>query len=131
MQAIREFCRADMKWSVIYHTTQQYGLTVLSCHPEDRPPAPPLGSWKVLKTFAAAVSRYIASGRDKTDKDLFEARLDTCAVCIHRAADARCSACGCFIEAKAGLAAEDCPLAYWPKKSENVEESSVSEGGQE
>ena len=131
MQAIREFCRADMKWSVVYHTTQQYGLTVLSCHPEDRPPAPPLGSWKVLKTFAAAVGRYVASGGEKTDKDLFEARLDTCAVCVHRAADDRCSACGCFIEAKAGVAAEDCPLAYWPKKSESSEESSVSEGGQE
>ena len=114
MQAIREFCRKDMSWAVIYHTTVQYGLTVLSRFPEDRQKAPPLGSWSVIKTFAAAVGRYIATGGDKTQKELFEARLDVCSTCVHRAENDRCGVCGCFIEAKAGVAAEDCPLALWP-----------------
>lgn len=42
-------------------------------------------------------------------------RLATCRACP-RLSGSRCLECGCFVEAKALLATEDCPLGKWPRR---------------
>lgn len=56
-QAIAEFCHNNPEWSVIDHVTLQYGMTVLSRNPDDRPAepvagfSPPEGPGTELKTI--------------------------------------------------------------------------------
>lgn len=40
LQAVREFLNQRPEWETVFHTRQQYGLTVLSCRAEDRPAVP-------------------------------------------------------------------------------------------
>src|SRR5690606_17982962 len=40
LPALREFMAAHPEWSVIYHTNEQYGLTVLSRDKRDKPKLP-------------------------------------------------------------------------------------------
>ncbi len=111
---IRSFCRQYPEWSVIYHTKEQYGLTVLSCNPEDKPKLPSLltKAWN----YAKAVTKHELGGEQKVSPELYEARLDACATCPHRN-EGQCSVCGCPLEKKAEWATEDCPLALWPLQS--------------
>lgn len=111
LMVIRNFCRQYPEWSVVYHTKEQYGLTVLSCNPSDKPELPSLltKAWN----YAKALTKHELSGELKVSPELYEARLDTCATCPHRN-DGQCSVCGCPLEKKAEWATEDCPLALWP-----------------
>lgn len=111
--ALQEFCRLHPEWSVIEHTSLQYGLTILSKNPADKPVPPPLLSWKSVKKFAVAVGKHLADGASKVELPIYEQRLNTCALCPHRV-DNRCSVCGCFVDEKAQMKTEDCPLALWP-----------------
>lgn len=111
LQALREFLRAHPEWSVIRHTPDQYGLTVLGCQPQDKPPLP--GTIQIATTFAGAVGRLLKSGGATVSEAEYTARLETCSICPQRN-DNRCSVCGCFLEAKAALRGEDCPIAQWP-----------------
>lgn len=43
--AIREWLKENAEWFVMLHETRQYGFTVLSKHPNDRPPHPVI-PWK-------------------------------------------------------------------------------------
>jgi glycosyltransferase involved in cell wall biosynthesis len=60
--AIAEHCDQHQQWAVIDHTTEQHGLTVLSCNLEDRPETPitgfniPHGPGTELKKILSALS---------------------------------------------------------------------------
>jgi hypothetical protein len=109
--AMRDFVRKHKKWSVIYHTTLQYGLTVLGCQKQDVPKLP--GNFEMATNLATAIAGHVADGMLKTTTVQFEARLNACSLCEQRVGK-RCSACGCFVEQKAAMSSQDCPLAKWP-----------------
>lgn len=56
--------------------------------------------------------RWLRGERVLADEKQAAPRLATCVEC-DRLADGRCLECGCFVRAKAKLAAEQCPLARW------------------
>lgn len=114
MAAILEFVRAFPEWSIISHTVEQYGLTVLGRLAEDKPKLP--SKLKMASNLAKAVTAHVASGLGKTPKDLYEARLMMCSLCSQRV-DNRCSACGCFLDAKASMRSSECPLGLWPDEA--------------
>jgi hypothetical protein len=109
--ALRRFLRKHPEWSVIYHTVDQYGLTAISRDPADKPNLP--GVLTLAANFAAAVAAHVADGTAKVSKEDLEARLQVCTLCEQRR-DNRCSACGCYVEVKAGWRTSDCPIGKWP-----------------
>lgn len=76
----------------------------------------PPGMIRTGLNFLAAISRYAAAGCPNVTADQFRARIEVCGKC-HMCRHGRCLAhsCGCFIESKAQMATEDCPVGYWPK----------------
>lgn len=108
---LREFLRTNPKWSVIYHTQVNNGLTVISRDPRDKPKLP--SSIKMASHFVKAVANHVADDLKKTSSDNLTARLEVCTLCDQRT-DNRCAVCGCFIDKKAMWESEDCPLAKWP-----------------
>jgi len=76
------------------------------------PPQPP--SWAgMAASFATSMGKFAASGFKRVEPDAHQARIDECQSCRHRT-DTRCTLCGCFIDKKAWLPHEDCPLGHWP-----------------
>lgn len=118
LAAIRQFVQANPKWSVVYHTRHQYGLTVISRDQRDKPKLP--SKFTMAGNLAKAMASHIADGLVKVDEDTLRGRLDRCSLCEHRDND-RCTVCGCFLVAKASQRSSSCPLAYWP--------GDVGEGG--
>lgn len=108
--AVIGFVRANPRWSVTYHSTEQYGLTVLSCNPDDKPKLP--GIITMASNFAKAMTAYVADGMTDVSAEQLEERLNTCSICPQRNGDA-CSVCGCPIEKKARQRIQTCPLAKW------------------
>ena len=115
MQAIREFLFVNRQWSVIYHTVEEHGLTVLGCRDEDKPKLPPFTDElkNVTRSIWKAATNYVKGGQTNVEPEVYEKRLSICATCTQRVND-RCAACGCRIELKASLATDTCPLLYWP-----------------
>lgn len=113
LTAAYEFMRANPEWSVVYHTQDQYGLTVLSCDSRDKEELP--GKITMAKNFASAMAKHVASGGGHVTDEQLEHRLQVCTLCPHRNND-RCTVCGCFISAKAALASQDCPLNKWQEQ---------------
>lgn len=111
LTALRQYMLDHPEWSVVWHTDDQYGLTVLGRLPEDKPALPSV--WTMAANFAGAVASYTLSGGANTSLPVLEARLGTCSVCPHRVDD-RCSVCGCLITAKAAMRDQPCPLGKWP-----------------
>jgi hypothetical protein len=109
--ALRRFCREWPEWSVVYHTPDQYGLTLLSRDKQDKPKLP--GVIELASNFAIAMAEHVADGLKHVDHDDYQARLEACTICDQRH-DNRCAACGCFLHGKAALRSSDCPLARWP-----------------
>jgi hypothetical protein len=103
--------RENPQWSVIYFTPNQYGLTVVSCDPRDKPKLPNL--LKQAANLTKAIAEHVASGAQKSSTELVEARLAVCSGCPYRN-DAQCSICGCYLAAKAGMKSQQCPVGYWP-----------------
>lgn len=111
LPAIRAYCRQDPRWSVVYHTADQYGLTVLSCHKEDKKRLP--GIARQALNFAKALTEHIADGGTKADLPVMENRLNICSGCEHRV-DGSCTVCGCVLAEKASWRSSECPLGLWP-----------------
>lgn len=109
LQALKEFMRDYPQWSIVYHTQEQYGLTVLSCNPADKPPLPSVT--EEAKNFLGAIGRFL-SQPGFVEPEEYQKRLDVCALCPSRNGS-RCSVCGCFLEAKAKPKTESCPLSKW------------------
>jgi len=63
-------------------------------------------------SFAGAMAKFAASGFRTVDAETHQVRVERCAQCEHRR-ESRCTLCGCFIDKKAWLPLEDCPLGRW------------------
>lgn len=118
LTAIRAYLRQHPEWSVVYHSTQQYGLTVISRNPADKPSLPSVA--RMAWNYAKAVTAHVTSGAKAAEEQLFNARLDVCALCEQRV-DNRCAVCGCYLdESPAGTSGKaiwlesECPLGRWP-----------------
>lgn len=109
--ALRRYLRAHPEWSVIYHTLDQYGLTVISRDPRDKPQVPSV--IQMAKNLVGTLRDHVADGLSHVTADQLQARLEACTLCEHRTGN-RCSACGCYLGKKAPMRAADCPLARWP-----------------
>jgi hypothetical protein len=108
--AVRDWFKGHPEWSVIYHTTNQYGLTVLGCQPQDKPKKP--GVLTLAKNFAHHLAEHAADGFKKVSKETYEHRLSICSICPLRADDS-CSVCGCKLGDKAAWNSSECDLGYW------------------
>jgi hypothetical protein len=108
---LRQFMRQHPEWSVIYHSTVNNGLSVLSRDPRDKPKLPNV--WEMAANFAGAVAGHVKDGFDKVDGETLQSRLSICTLCDQRNVD-RCAACGCYCQLKASWKSQECPLGKWP-----------------
>jgi len=111
LPALREFMREQPEWSVIYHTTEQYGLTVIGKDKSEKEKLPSLGT--MAANFAKAMANFASDGLKQVTKEQYEERLNICSVCTHRVGN-RCAVCGCGLAAKATGRAMECPIGKWP-----------------
>jgi len=112
LDAVAVFLAEFPEWSVIYHTAEQYGLTVLGKLKKDKPKLP--SKLKMATNLAKAISTHVVTGGETTNAKDYKARLQACNLCDQRV-DSQCAACGCFVDKKASLQSQNCPLARWPK----------------
>ena len=63
--------------------------------------------------FAASMARFAAGGFKTVDAALHDIRIGQCRPCEHRR-NAQCALCRCFVDKKAWLPHEDCPVGKWP-----------------
>lgn len=108
--ALRHFLKTFPKWSVIYHTQNQYGLTVISPLDSEKPKLPSI--IKMAANFATASAAFVADGMKTVELPIYNQRLEICSICEHRV-DSRCALCGCFLEDKAKWRVSECPIAKW------------------
>ena len=64
-------------------------------------------------SFTASMAKFAASGFQVVDQEIHDVRMAECEPCKYRETT-RCTLCGCFIDKKAWLPHEDCPLGRWP-----------------
>lgn len=121
LPAMRAFVAANSEWSVIWHSQEQYGLTVLGRDKRDKPTLPSM--FTMAQNLARAVSEHVMDNLTKTSHEELEARLKECSLCPQRTND-RCSVCGCFLAKKASFRSSDCPLGKWPKIEKTDEAAS-------
>lgn len=67
---------------------------------------------EVTKSMAASLTHLARTGHLAAAPEVIERRIKTCEGCNHFTGQ-RCRSCGCFVPAKAALAAESCPLGKW------------------
>tara|TARA_R110002020_G_scaffold12409_6_gene45501 strand:- start:8297 stop:10243 length:1947 start_codon:yes stop_codon:yes gene_type:complete len=127
LPAMREFMKANPEWSVIYHTPDQYGLTVMGCQKQDKPKLP--SKITMATNLMKAVADHVGDGARKASEETFEKRLLICSTCPQRA-DTRCTVCGCFLAKKASWKEQGCPIGLWEPEEDVVEET-VEKGDQE
>jgi hypothetical protein len=115
--AMRRYLRAHPEWSVIEHNADQYGYTLLSRDPADKPELPSMP--KMAWNYAKALARHQLSGAKATRQETIDARLDACSLCPQRTGN-RCSVCGCFLDegpnerdGKVLWPESVCPLGKW------------------
>jgi hypothetical protein len=63
--------------------------------------------------FAGSMAKFVASGFKTVEAPLHDLRTSHCQPCQYRV-DSQCSLCRCFIDKKAWLPHEDCPIGRWP-----------------
>jgi tetratricopeptide (TPR) repeat protein len=71
------------------------------------------GLLRMAYSLAKAGAEYLRSGMQKVSPEIHRDRLQTCAACEHFTG-VRCRPCGCFVNSKAWLPYESCPLRKWP-----------------
>lgn len=69
--------------------------------------------WRMAASAAQAAATFAASGFQTVPAASRDARLKVCETCPQRVEN-RCVVCGCFLDKKAWLPFEDCPLGKWP-----------------
>jgi len=67
----------------------------------------------VIKSAAKNVKSIVDGNDLQVNQTDFEIRLGICSDC-ELFVDERCAECGCFLNIKAKLFAEECPLGMWP-----------------
>jgi hypothetical protein len=110
MAAIRIWLRSNHQWFPVYITDAEYGLTVYSRVPEDRPKLPNLA--RKVFNFAIHAAGHVQAGAPATPDNIMEQRLDICANCMMRNVEA-CSACGCPLPKKTAWADQYCDHGKW------------------
>lgn len=123
LPAIRRWVREHPEWSSIYHSREQYGITVLSKDPADKPKLPT--NWRQGWNFLKSQTKHILNGGTYLPLPMAEARLAECSMCDQRVGE-NCAKCGCFLwriaddaPVKAGepgkvwYPTEACPLGRW------------------
>jgi hypothetical protein len=78
--------------------------------PAQKPPPP--GALDMAASLGSALTKFAASGFRVASREEYNARMKTCASC-DQFDKLRCYLCGCFIDAKAWLPQEKCPLGKW------------------
>lgn len=84
--------------------------------PVQEPPGQPVagpGLLRMAMTAASSMAKFVKSGFKTVAPEKHALRLQTCATCEHHTG-LRCRLCGCFTNAKAWLADEECPIKKWP-----------------
>lgn len=78
---------------------------------------------KNLSKFALDLVRHIKStdGKDlMAGDDLFQERMNICIACDrYDQGPNRCKECGCYLDVKARLILDSCPLKKWTESTEN------------
>lgn len=105
------FMHAHPEWTVVYSTTTQYGLMVLSKNPDDKPKRPSV--FAMGPTFVRHMAEYAASGMENVSKEQLEKRLEECWLCDLRTDKEQCSLCGCGLLAKAKMRVMRCDANKW------------------
>lgn len=79
------------------------------------PSLPPVPEMAVnLAKAAVAETKAVLQGVPPRSEDEVAALLDICRACEHfRHSDQRCSQCGCFMNFKARLRSQHCPVGKW------------------
>jgi hypothetical protein len=113
LPALRRFMTERPEWSVVYHSVEGFGLTVLGCQARDKPALP--SKLTMAVNFTKALARHAMDGAQKVNPRQLEERLELCTICEHRR-DERCSVCGCPIGDKAAWRTQQCPLGKWPTR---------------
>lgn len=72
--------------------------------------------------LAAAIAKYIAAGCPRVTEQIYTERLTICGEC-NLCRRGKCLNCGCYVERKAKMATEACPLAKWPAVELKQEDS--------
>jgi predicted Zn-ribbon and HTH transcriptional regulator len=78
------------------------------------PKKPKIGSQikDLMFTAANAIAEAVKSGEIVAAKEIVQARLDRCKKCQYLDVS-RCTACGCYVQAKAAIKVSKCPMGYW------------------
>lgn len=110
--------RADLGEPGAGPLTIHGGIGTLTLRPDGNAwtPAPALGARVagLAGATVAAVASAVAGREVFADVATRDARLAACAGCdLWRAAEGRCSSCGCVTAAKVALADSRCPLGKW------------------
>lgn len=79
----------------------------------EEPPFQPPTLAGMAASFAGSMAKFAASGFKTTPREVHAARLAECEPCKYRDAS-RCKLCGCFVDKKAWMPHEDCPIGRWP-----------------
>lgn len=116
LEAVSVFLTEFPEWSVISHTVEQYGLTVLGKLKKDKPKLP--SKIEMAANLVKAVAEHVVKGGGDTPKDQYEERIAACNTCDQRV-DNQCAVCGCFLDKKAAMKHQDCPLSRWPRGEGN------------
>ena len=66
----------------------------------------------LVLSVANVLANAIKTGKVIADEATVSKRIETCKKCRHLD-NTRCSICGCFINVKAGLKSEKCPINNW------------------
>ena len=70
------------------------------------------GWLRMALTAAKSMAKFVGSGFKMVPAQTLQRRLRTCAACDHHTG-LRCRLCGCFTNAKARMAHEECPIHKW------------------
>lgn len=111
MGQLREWLRHNPAWTVVYRTEECFGLVVLSCDERDKQALPTV--LEQAGNLLGSLGAFAVSGFQYVTEDEWRERLAVCDVCEHRTGK-RCAECGCFVESKAKLRSDNCPLGRWP-----------------
>jgi len=122
---LMRFMKAYPEWTVVYSTTTQYGLMVLSRNPEDKPKRPSI--FKMAPTFIGHMTEYVMDGAVNVSPEHLGERLKECTLCDLRTANSQCSLCGCPILDKAKMRAMRCDANKWAEVDAKFQQDGAPE----
>ena len=100
---------------------------------QSEPELPPLKNQaqNLIKALVKAGTAAVTGEQLKVDKAVYAERLAICQKCaLYIRSKKRCAhiQCGCFVEAKAWLATEECPAEFWknPEKQQAFNEEHIA-----